>query len=93
MSIDLGLYDSATSKSLKPLKVVDVTEHQDRDTVALLVFTRAERGRIIQLQQGSLRIHYFLDERGGKAMMGEDSERFGFKPGQLLALAEQHAPR
>lgn len=93
MDCDVGLYDSDTGESLKAEKVVDVSEFQDKRDDARLVFTRATRGRIVQLQTGIARIHYFMDEAGGRQMMTDDSERFGFPAGQLLALADEHAPR
>jgi hypothetical protein len=89
---DIGLFDSATGKSLEAIKVVDVTNFQDRAKRAVLLFTQAQRGRIVQLQSDGMRIHYFLDEDAGKKMMEEDSERFGFHPGRLLALATANAP-
>jgi hypothetical protein len=92
MDIDIGLYDSATGDILKPQKVVDVSAHQIEGDPAQLVFTTAKRGRIVQLQRGCSRIHYFLDEDHGKEMMMEDSERFGFGPGRLPALAAENAP-
>jgi hypothetical protein len=58
-----------------------------------LAFTRATRGRIVQLRSGVSRIHYFMDEPAGKRMMDEDSERYGFRPGVLRKLAVKHAPQ
>ena len=89
--VNVGLFDSDTDESLEAEKVVDVTDSQNRAEKALLVYTTAKRGRIVQLQSGkSVCIHYFLDEPRGRNMMIEDSERFGFAPGQLLALADAH---
>lgn len=90
--MDVGLYDSDTGESLKAEKIVDVTP-PGADDNSVLVFTRAQRGRIVQLQQGCLQIHYFMDEQVGRGMMENDAERFGFAPGQLYALAVQNAPR
>ena len=89
--IDMGLYDSATGATLVPDKVVDITDLQtDRERV-LLVYTKAERGRIVQLHRDGARIHYFLDEPGGAAMVAEDEERFGFQTGALLRVMRQNA--
>ena len=90
--ISVGLYDSNTGKSLKAAKVVDVTAEQDRATEALLVYVYAKRGLIVQLHSDGVCIHYFMKEAGGRRMMREDSERFGFAPGRLLALADANAP-
>lgn len=89
--VDVGLYDSDTDESLRAEKTVDVTSFQDEAIDALLVFTRAKRGRIVQLQLGALHIHYFMDEPGGRRMMQEDSWRFGFGD-QLLSLVDKNAP-
>lgn len=93
MARDIGLYDSATGDSLSAEHDVDVTAHQTRSDTAALVYTTAKRGRIVQLQSDSLRVHYFMDEASGQTMMDEDSERFGFAPGALRKLAHEHAPR
>jgi hypothetical protein len=89
---DLGLYDSATGKSLEVIKTVDVTAEQTRATEALMLFTEAKRGRIVQFRSDGMRIHYFLDEPSGHEMMTEDAERFGFAPGRFHILALHHAP-
>ena len=89
--MEVGLYDSETGDSLSAEKVVDVSEFQDEGLESSLVFTRAKRGRIVQLHCGALVIHYFLDEPRGRKMIDEDSERFGFGRG-LLALADKNAP-
>lgn len=89
---DLGLYDSATGESLTTLKTVDVTKHQTGRDEVVFNYGRAKRGLIVQLKSGALRIHYFLNEPSGRKMMAEDCERFGFSPGLLLDLADEHAP-
>lgn len=89
---DIGLYDSATGEDLSTLKVVDVTDWQTRGNFAALLFTQAKRGRIVQLRSDGVRIHYFLDEPGGKDLMWEDCARFGFARGDLYNLALRHAP-
>lgn len=89
---DIGLYDSDTNQDLETLKVVDVTADQTRAEKAELLFTKAKRGRIVQLRTDGMRIHYFFDELSGHKMMDEDCERFGFKPGHFHALAIVHAP-
>lgn len=91
MESNLGLYDSDTDESLGAEKAVDVSEYQDEGIDSWLVYTRAKRGRIVQLQCGALFIHYFLDEPDGRKMMQDDSERFGFG-GLLLDLADKNAP-
>lgn len=97
---DMGLYDSATGKSLEPIKTVEITELQGEYQRVLLAYTKAERGRIVQLRRlfsadddcGS-NIHYFFDEDAGATMIREDERRFGFQPGVLLGAVQEHAPQ
>ena len=86
--MDVGLYDSDTGESLAAEKIVDVTDKQCDGEQSVLIYTRAKRGRIVQLQQGALRVHYFLDEEGGQRMMREDSKRFGFD--DFVAIARTY---
>lgn len=90
---DMSLFDSDTGKNLETLKEVDVTAEQTRAKKAVLLYTKAKRGRIVQLQSDGIRIHYFLDEIGGQQLMIEDSQRFGFHHnGMLCTLAKKYAP-
>lgn len=89
---DIGLYDSQTNEDLATLKVVDVTADQTRAKEARFLYTKAQRGRIVQLRTDGMRIHYFLDEPSGHKMMTEDAERFGFAPSRFHVLALHHAP-
>ena len=92
MAISIGLYDSDTQESLVAEKIVDVTLEQSRNDNSRLIYTRAKKGRIVQLQSDGMRIHYFFDSPSGREMITEDSERFGFAPGKLLELAIANAP-
>lgn len=90
-AIDVGLYDSDTGASLEPLHVEDVSEWTDRKEMRL-IYTKAKRGPIVQLQGDCMRIHYFYREDGSRKMISEDTRRFGFQPGELLALVDRYAP-
>lgn len=89
--IDLDLYDSDTGISLEPLHVEDVSAWTTRKDIKL-VYTRAVKGPIVQLQGDCMRIHYFYDSEGGRKMIDEDTKRFGFQPGELLALVDRFKP-
>jgi len=89
---DTGLYDSADGSNVVAEKRVDVSKYAGGKPSELWFMT-VKRGRIVQLRSGCAQIHYFMDEMRGRRMMNEDSERFGFRPRQLLALALKHAPR
>lgn len=91
--IDMGLFDSDTGASLKASKVVDVTGIQRGHDRALLVFTEAARGRIVQIHLDSLRIHYFIDEPSGREMIAADAARFGFKRSLLQTITANAPPR
>lgn len=70
---DLGLYDSDTGQSILPDRVALV----DLGEPVKLVYARAKRGRLVQLQwsDGMARIHYFYDEPVGEQMIREDGDR------------------
>lgn len=85
------MYDSDTGKSLKPLHVEDVSEWTDRKNTKL-IYTEAVKGPIVQLNMDGSCIHYFYKGDGGRKMIAEDTRRFGFQPGELLALVDRYAP-
>jgi len=95
--IRIELYDSDTGKSLEVAHVEDVSAFQKNIERALLIYTEAKAGPIVQLRRydkygGEGRIHYFYREPGGQTMLNEDAMRFGFQRGDLLALVERYAP-
>lgn len=87
---DIGLYDSDTGESLEAIKEVDVSALQSWSAEAWLVYTEAKRGRIVQLQSGSARIHYFYDDEYGRKMIAEDGERRSFP--DMLRVVDENAP-
>lgn len=81
---DIGLYDSATGRSLDAQRIVDLGH--DRAGFAMsLAYTTALRGRIVQVRSGSYRVHYFLDE----PMIDEDAGRIG----RMLDMSGENALR
>jgi hypothetical protein len=103
---DIGLYDSATGKTLNTLKAVDITdecpglEPGDR---AMLLFTEAQRGRIVQMREGPsdacAMIDFFVDEldremhvRPMDDTFGVWARRWGVSRDVLRNLIEKHAP-
>lgn len=85
MNHNLQLYDSATGDSLKAEKVVTLREGDDP---LVLLYTTAKRGRIVQVQSGCLRIHYFYEEPAGQKMIEEDE----WRDGVTLAQIYENAP-
>ena len=95
----VSLYDSATGESLHTDRVVDVSAvcpKLETGSRALILYARAERGRIVQfiLETGgsSIGLHTFLDEPS----LAEDAERparwFGLDAVDIIRLAREHAP-
>jgi hypothetical protein len=89
----LGLYDSDTGKSCKTEKVVDITEDcpkADSKKRVILLFTRARRGRIVQISRpydgrvsmGS-HIHFFVDELDREMRATSPNDTFGLTAHQL----------
>jgi len=87
---DVDLYDSDTGETLAAVKEVDVSALQSWSDEAWLVYTQAKRGRIVQLQSGSARIHYFYDDEYGRKMIDEDGARRQFP--DLLRVVDENAP-
>lgn len=105
---DPGLYDSATGKTLRTEKVVDVTEDcplATRTHRAVLLFTRAKRGRIVQVTHPypgktymGAHTHFFVDEMRRPVAERDDTlascaQMCGLSRASLIDLIEQHAPK
>lgn len=71
----MDLYDSDTRETLLVEKAAHISN--PGEPPILLVYTRAKRGRICQIQRGSVRIHYFIDEPESRKMIAEDARRNG----------------
>ena len=104
-----GLYDSATGASCKTEKVVDITEDcpkADEKRRAVLLFTRAQRGHIVQISRpyegevymGS-HIHFFVEELDREMRVaprddtfGSTANELGLTKSQLRKLIEAQVP-
>ena len=96
----MGMYDSATGKSLFVLKTVNITKNCPavKKGKVVLKFTKAQRGRIAQIDDGSM-IHFFVEELDAEMRaaprddtFGSTAERLGLDKTQLRSIIEQHAP-
>lgn len=103
-----ALCDSDTGESLKAEAVYDITDvcKPDGGRRALLLFTRAKRGRIVQITCPYLdepymgaHIHFFVDELDDQMRghprddtFGMWADRFGLTKLKLAALIEELAP-
>jgi hypothetical protein len=85
---NIGLFDSDTNVSLKVTKAVDITSHchlseDERSDRVLLLFTRAKRGRIVQIGLASpgenigISINFFVDELDRKMNAEPQDDSFG----------------
>lgn len=83
--------DSDTGMSLLASKVVDVTDLHTEYAQILLVYTKARRGRIVQICRDGVRTHYFYDEPGSQEMISDSEVHYGFTPGALLSAIQQNA--
>lgn len=86
----IDLYDSDTGESLETIKEADVSDLQTWSEDAWLVYARAKRGPIVQIQYGWTRIHYFYTEPAGREMIREHGNSHEFPT--LLAAVDEHAP-
>ena len=106
---DPGLYDSATGKNLDAEKVVDITDDcpgANQKRRAVLLFTTAQRGRIVQMARPypkevytGRHIHFFVDElenemRAAESVVafGSWAKELGLSKSDLRAMIEKHAP-
>ena len=113
--IEVGEYkpricDSATGASCETEKVVDITEDCPRASVeepAVLLFTRAKRGRIVQIRWPYRKdkvnlgtsIHFFVDElhhyicvAARDDTFATTADRLGVTKVALRALIETYVP-
>ena len=104
-----GLYDSATGNDCRTERVVDITKDCPKASEkerAVLLFTRAERGRIVQITRpyegevymGS-HIHFFVEELEHEMRAAPRDDTFGSTANQLgltksalRSLIEAHVP-
>lgn len=100
---DLGLYDSATGKDCHPEKVVDITDNcpkiNKKEAGCILIFTRAVRGRIVQIRNDGMWIHFFVDELDLEMhaaprddTFGSQAAMLGLNKSTLRKLIEENAP-
>ena len=105
----VGLSDSDTGESCVTEKVVEVTEEcpsPNNGDRCLFLFTRTQRGRIVQMTQpykgekvmGSS-IHFFVDELDAEMNVaprddtfGSWARRLGLEKPALRSLIEEHVP-
>jgi len=88
-----GLYDSDSGASCKTEKVVDITEDCPKASEkkrAVLLFTRAKRGRIVQISRpydGEVYMgshnHFFVEELDREINVAPRDDTFGLLADQL----------
>lgn len=95
-----GLYDSDTRESLTAEKVVDISDdcRTNMERVVLL-FTRAKRGRIVQVAYPypgeaymGAHIHFFYDEPTCDSF-AHTAKRLGLTAAGFLRLIKKNAPQ
>lgn len=96
-----GLYDSDTGESLVTEKAVDITDQVCDGERTILLFTRAKRGRIVQIAHpypeeeylGS-HIHFFFDEpmKGEGGAFDYMRRHCGIAPVKFKMLLNEYAP-
>ena len=101
----LRLFDSANGRTVKTDLAMDVTgdcpvhaRKKERGTVVLL-FGKAERGRIVQIVRGGMVIHFFVEELRQEMRVAPIHDTFGSTAGELgltkaelKKLIEKYAP-
>lgn len=76
-SHDIGLYDSATSRTIKTAKVVDISKDCRCKGSSVLVYGKSKRGLICQIVRGCARIHFFVGELAGEMNVSPGNDTFG----------------
>ena len=104
-----SLMDSETEESLRAEKVVDITEDcpcASEKERAVLLFTRAKRGRIVQITiphegevYAGMHVHFFVDELENEMRVlprddtfGSRATMLGLTKERLRELIEANAP-
>lgn len=99
---DLGLYDSDTGQSLVAEKIVDATGACRSGERTILLYTRAQRGPIVQIlhpYEGcdyGTTVHYFIDEIPRRRAPDDGfqmwADRAGLSRTAFLRLIKANAP-
>lgn len=95
------LFDSDTGDSLTAEKVVDITDIVPNGERTLLLFTRAKRGRIVQIAypyEGhaylGAYVHYFIDETSSLAScLSRMERRSQVSASAFRTLLKRYAPK
>ena len=97
-----GIYDSETGKDCVAEKVVNITSDcpgASKQNGCILIFTRAKRGRIVQIRQGCSNVHFFVGELDSEMRVAPRDDTFGSRANMLgldksalRELIEMHAP-
>lgn len=92
------LFDSATGESLSAEKVLDISDVVENGERTLLLFTRAQRGRIVQITHPhadqvyiGAHIHYFIDEPLD-GCLDYVKRRHGLSGAKFRRILAEHAP-
>ncbi len=83
----LGLSDSATGKTIATTKVVDLSgefrNRQFKEDEVHFLFGEAQRGKIVQMEIGGMKIHFFVDELDAQLRVAARDDTFGRWAGWL----------
>lgn len=95
-----GLYDSANGVSMVAERVMDITDDCPSGERTMLLYTRAQRGPIVQIahpyegeQFMGSHIHFFINEiEPGDPSFEMIARRAGLDPVDMFKLVERFAP-
>jgi len=94
---DMGLYDSGDPKepSVKPLKIMDISEYCIKIKKVYLIFAKVRRGVLVQIfcpydlnDDCGSKIHYFVDEDWNEGLALR-SQILGIASWKLLSLIKE----
>lgn len=97
----VDICDSDTGESLRVLKAVQITSYcpSVKQGRVMLKFTKAKRGRIVQIDDNGCCVHFFVDELGAEMdvplrddTFGSVARCLGLDKMHLRSLIELHAP-
>lgn len=102
---EMGLYDSATGKTVYATKVIDLITKRNFEGQAVIKYTNVKRGLIAQICQWyekgkdlGMTVHYHINEMTPESLADDSvfdthAKMIGYKPIDLARIIYDNAPQ
>jgi hypothetical protein len=102
---EMGMYDSATGKTVRAKKVIDLITKRDFEGQAVVKYANVKRGLIAQICQWyekgkdlGMTVHYHINEMTMESLAADcvfepHAKMIGYKPIDLARIIYDNAPK